>query len=174
MRSLIIRYREPQSWNGTDVSSIQELHWRWCSYRKSKNIGFWRQRGNNKRNGHIKSPDYCKRTYCRNAILCNHLKMRRVADKVEPKLLTFEQKSIRQSISEDILSRVNSDDTFLKRIITGDETWIYGYDMEIKIQSNQWIFLGKPRPKKARKCRSNVKVLLISFFDWQGGKGFKP
>ena len=32
------------------------------------------------------------------AILCNHLKMRRVAAKVVPKLLTFEQKSIRKYI----------------------------------------------------------------------------
>ena len=63
------------------------------------------------------------------AILCNHLKIRCVAAKVVPKLLNFEQKSIRQSISKDILSRVNLDDTFLKRIITGDETWVYEYDI---------------------------------------------
>jgi len=63
-------------------------------------------------------------------VSCNHLKMRRVAAKVVPKLLTFEQKSIRQSISEDMQSRVNFDDTFLKRIITGDETLVYGYGME--------------------------------------------
>ena len=37
------------------------------------------------------------------AMLCNHLKMRRVAAKAVPKLLTFEQKNIRQSISEDML-----------------------------------------------------------------------
>jgi len=71
------------------------------------------------------------------AILCKHLKMRHVAAKVVPKLLTFERKSIRQSISEDMLSGVNSYDTFLKRIITGDETWVYGYDMETKKQSSQ-------------------------------------
>ena len=37
------------------------------------------------------------------AILCNYLKIRRVAAKIVQKLLTFEQKSIRQSISEDML-----------------------------------------------------------------------
>jgi len=67
-----------------------------------------------------------------------------------------------------MLSRVNSDDTFLKRIVTGDETWVYGYDMETKKQSSQWIFPGEPKPKKALQCRSNVEVLLIGFFDWQG------
>jgi len=94
--------------------------------------------------------------------------MRCFAAEVVPKLLTFEQKSIRQPISENMLSRVNSDVTFLKRIITGDETWVYGYDTETKKQSSQWIFPGEPRPKKARQCMSNVKVLLIAFFDWQG------
>jgi len=80
--------------------------------------------------------------------------------KVVPDLLTFEQKSIRQSISEDMLLRVNSDDTFLKRIITGDETWVYGYDIKTKKQSSQWIFPGEPIPKKARQCRSNANYFL--------------
>jgi len=94
------------------------------------------------------------------AILCNHLKIRRVAAKVVLKLLTFEQKSSRQSISE------NFDYTFLKRIITGYEMLVYGYDMETKKQSSQGILHGEPRSKKERQCRSNVKVLLIAFFDY--------
>jgi len=94
--------------------------------------------------------------------------MRRVAAKVVLKLLTFEQKSIRQSISKDMRSRVNSDDTFLKRIITRDETWVCRYDIETKKQASQWICTGEPRPRKARQCRSNMKVFLIAYFDWQG------
>ena len=68
--------------------------------------------------------------------------------KVVPDLLTFEQKSIRQSISEDMLLRVNSDDTFLKRIITRDEMWVYGYDMKTKKQSSQWVFPANIDPRK--------------------------
>lgn len=26
----------------------------------------------------------------------------------------------------------------LKRVITGDKTWVYAYDVEIKAQSSQW------------------------------------
>ena len=77
------------------------------------------------------------------AILCNHLRMRRVAVKVVPKLMTFEQNSIRKSISEDILSRINSDDTFLKRIITGDEIWVYGYGIETKKKSSKFVKGGQ-------------------------------
>jgi hypothetical protein len=38
--------------------------------------------------------------------------------------------------------------TFLSRVITGDESWICGYDPETKQQSSQWKSLNSPRPKK--------------------------
>ena len=53
----------------------------------------------------------------------------------------------------------------IKTIITGDETWVYGYDPETKFQSSQWKHPESPRPKKARQVRSNVKVMLTCFFD---------
>ena len=56
----------------------------------------------------------------------------------------------------------------LSKIITGDETWVYGYDPETKFQSSQWKSPGSPRPKKARQSRSQVKVMLIVFFDISG------
>ena len=31
---------------------------------------------------------------------------------------------------------------------TGDESWVYGYDIETKAQSFQWKLSEKPRPKK--------------------------
>jgi hypothetical protein len=56
----------------------------------------------------------------------------------------------------------------LKNVITGDETRVYGYDVETKVQSSQLVGKPSPRPKKARQCRSYVKVMLIVFFDWKG------
>ena len=50
---------------------------------------------------------------------------------------------------------------------TGDETLLYGYDVETKVQSSQWMGKLSPRPKIARESRSNVKVMLI-FFNWKG------
>ena len=58
--------------------------------------------------------------------------------------------------------------TFLKNIITGDETWVYGYDVETKMLSSQWVEKGSPRPKKAWMSRSKIKVMLVVFFDWKG------
>lgn len=40
-------------------------------------------------------------------------------------------------VCEDILERLNNDDTFLKNI-TSNETWLYGYNVEIKANSSQW------------------------------------
>ena len=37
-----------------------------------------------------------------------------------------------------------------------------------KTQSSQWKSPGSPRPKKARQVRSNIKSMLICFFDQKG------
>ena len=52
--------------------------------------------------------------------------------------------------------------------ITGDESWVFRYDPETKRQSRQWKSVSSPRPKKARMQRSQVKVMLITFFNHQG------
>jgi hypothetical protein len=52
-------------------------------------------------------------------------------------------------------------------VITGDETWAYKYDQEMKVQSSQWKHSSSPRPKKVR-VRSKVKMLLTVFFDYWG------
>jgi len=70
--------------------------------------------------------------------------------------------------SQELLDRSNTDENFLKNVLTGDETWVYGYDVETKVQSSQWVEKSSPRPKKARQSCSNVKVMLIVFFDWKG------
>ena len=63
---------------------------------------------------------------------------------------------------------VNEDPDFLKRVITGDESWAYGYDVETKAQSFQWKTPEEPTPKKAHQVRSTVKVLLTVFFNYRG------
>ena len=104
------------------------------------------------------------------AIFSDVLGMKSVSAKFVPKLLNFDQKNRRMSIAQELLNDVNDDPDLLKRVITGDETWVYGYDVETKAQSSQWKRPEEPRPKKARQVRSNVKVLLTVFFrlQWRG------
>ena len=56
------------------------------------------------------------------------------------------------TLSQGLLDRANGDDNFLKNIITWDETWVYGYNVETKVQSSQWVSKTSPRPKKHAKC----------------------
>jgi len=72
------------------------------------------------------------------------------------------------SVATNMLQEAESDENFMGQIITGDETWVYGYDPETKHQSSQWKSADSPRPKKARQVRSKVKVTLIVLFDMEG------
>ncbi|UYV67049.1 hypothetical protein LAZ67_4003761 [Cordylochernes scorpioides] len=102
------------------------------------------------------------------SIFINDLGMRRVAAKFVPKLLNCNQKQHSMNIANEMLDSVRDDPNLLQRVITGDEAWIYGYDVETKAQSSQWKLPHEPRPKKACQVRSNVKVLLTVFFDCRG------
>jgi len=50
----------------------------------------------------------------------------------------------------------------------GDETWVYGYDPETKVQSSQWNHPVLLVQKNVRQSRSNIKVVMIVFFDLDG------
>jgi len=81
-------------------------------------------------------------------ILTDKLKMRRVTAKFVPRLLTDAQKENHVTVSQELFDRSNADENFLKNVITGNETWVYGYDVETKVQSSQWMGKLSPRPKK--------------------------
>ena len=102
------------------------------------------------------------------SILVDNLGMRKVCAKMVPRLLSEDQKTRRLHVCQDILQQLQTDATLLEKVITGDESWIFEYDPETKRQSCQWKSPGSPRPKKARMQKSQVKVMLITFFDHQG------
>ena len=56
-----------------------------------------------------------------------------------PRLLTDAQKENRVTFSQELFDRSNADENILKNVIIGDETWVYGYNVETKVQSSQWI-----------------------------------
>jgi len=58
--------------------------------------------------------------------------MRRVGAKFVLRLLTDDQKENRVEINQELLANANGNKNFLKNIIKGDETWIYGYDVETR------------------------------------------
>ena len=68
-------------------------------------------------------------------ILTEDLNLRRVYAKFVPKMLTKQQKELRKEITEDMLDCANHNPEFIQTIISGDKTWVYGYDQETKFQS---------------------------------------
>ena len=90
--------------------------------------------------------------------------MHRVAAKFVPRLMTSDQQAHRFQVCQDLLDHSKNDKEFLSKIITDDESWVYGYDVETKVQSSQWTSKTSPRSKKGRQVRSKIKVLLTVFF----------
>jgi hypothetical protein len=85
-----------------------------------------------------------------------------------PRFLSEGQKVLRVSVCKELKQQARDDLNFISNTTTGEETWVYVYDPETKQQSSQWKSPISPRPKKVPEVRSNVKLMLIVFFDTQG------
>ena len=48
-------------------------------------------------------------------------------------------------VSQELVDRANTNENFLKNIVTGDKTWVYGYDVKTKAQSSQWNSKTSPK-----------------------------
>ena len=60
--------------------------------------------------------------------------------------------------------RDQNDPNFTSSVINGNECWVYGSDPETKQMSSHWS-TSSPRPKKVHQLKSNIKSMLIAFFD---------
>ncbi|XP_066259606.1 protein GVQW3-like [Euwallacea similis] len=99
-------------------------------------------------------------------ILANLLGIKRVAARLVPIDLNFLQKRRRAEIVKEMRANVADDSTFIKRVITGDET-VYEYDIETAQQFSEWRVKNEPKQKKTLENRSKIKVMLIVFFDYR-------
>ena len=86
-----------------------------------------------------------------------------------PKKLTQAMKDTRVNISNALLSKYNADAIdFDKRIVTGDETWVFQHDPRSKRQSMEWKHCQSPPPVKFRVSRSTKKLMATIFWDGEG------
>jgi histone-lysine N-methyltransferase SETMAR len=92
------------------------------------------------------------------------MNMRHIAMKFVPELLTNDQKQRRLNMCPELWEEANEEPAFISRIITGDKSWIYGYDPETKQQLWQWKSPQSPRAKKARQVWSLTMSMLIAFW----------
>ena len=83
-------------------------------------------------------------------IITEDLGMRKTCAKMVPRLLNQGKKERRVQVCQDILEQLETDPNLLKRVVTGDESWIFDYDLLTKQQSLEWKSALSPGPKKAR------------------------
>ena len=62
----------------------------------------------------------------------NVLGMKSTAEKIFPKLLNFEQNQRLMDIAQEMLTTFNGGPNLFKKVTTGDELQVYGYDIETK------------------------------------------
>ena len=97
-------------------------------------------------------------------IITEDLGMKKICTKMVPRLLNEGQKERRVQVCQDILEQLETEPNLVKRVVTGDELWIFEYDPVTKRQSLEWKSALSPRPKKAMVFKSITKVMLIAFF----------
>jgi len=84
-------------------------------------------------------------------------------------MLDQKMKDCRCELSSDNLKLMQLDwNLFVKRIVTGDETWIHHYDPESKQQSMQWKHTSYPSPWNFKVHASAGKIMCTIFWDAEG------
>ena len=63
--------------------------------------------------------------------------MKLAATKIIPKLLNFGQKQRPMDTAEEMLTTFSDDPDLFEKVITDNESWVYGYDIETKALSYQ-------------------------------------
>jgi transposase len=101
-------------------------------------------------------------------IVVEDLRKRKICSRFVPNSSAPEQKDRRTTACRDLIATADSDPDFFKKIVTGDETWCFAYDLTTKCQSAAWVGETSPRLKKLRFQESHVKTMLMIFSDWQG------
>ena len=56
----------------------------------------------------------------------------------------------------------------MNSIVAEDETWCFRYDPTTKCPSAEWKSPASPKDKKVRLQKSNVKTMLVCFYDSKG------
>jgi hypothetical protein len=113
-------------------------------------------------------------------ILHEHLRVRKIASRWVPHLLSEDQKQARVDWCHFMLKKFDGGRSkSVWNIFTGDESWIYACDPETKQQSTVWVFEDEPPPTKVTRSRSVAKQMVAVFFDvmvqsrrsrlWKGG-----
>jgi hypothetical protein len=95
--------------------------------------------------------------------------MSKVSARWVPRLLKHDEREHRLHCCREFVRRVEGNElSFLDRIITTDETWLFHYDPESKQESSVWKTPRSPPQKKVRVQKSGGKHMFVFFMDRLG------
>ena len=104
-----------------------------------------------------------------NKILYDHLGVRKVCSLWVPYALTAGQRERRVKWCREMLKRFESGQSRdVLSIVTGDETWLYYYDLPSKSKNKIWIFEDEDTPVQVCKSKSTRKRMTAVFFTSRG------
>ena len=99
-------------------------------------------------------------------ILHERLGLRKICARWVPHLFTDEQKQSRVRLASQVIEKYDKcDPRRLKEIVTGDETWIYHFQLDSKAKNKVWVSSEGDRPVIARRCKTSNCMLYAIFFD---------
>ena len=82
-----------------------------------------------------------------------------------PHVLTDEQKQSRVRLASQVIEKYDKcDPRHFEEIVTGDETWIYHFQLDSKVS----VSSEGDRPVIARHCKTSNRMLYAIFFDLKG------
>ena len=90
-------------------------------------------------------------------ILMHNLAMKHVVVIFIPRLLLPEQKEHCAAVANNLIQTAPNEPDFLKKVITRDESWVYGRDLETKAQSSQWKSPGSPHRRRRGKVAARSR-----------------
>jgi hypothetical protein len=76
--------------------------------------------------------------------------------------------SKKRTVSQELFDCSNADENFLKNVITGDETWLYGYNIEIKLNCRSGWENRRRNQKKSMSQSIKHEGVVDHFFLWEG------
>jgi hypothetical protein len=99
------------------------------------------------------------------AILSDDLKMRHVSAKFVPRQLNTHQMECRMMVAGDLFEKSTQDPTFFTKIITVDESWVFAYDPETKMQSAvAYSIVSPPKEITHRQRHSAEESVHCQYF----------
>lgn len=104
-----------------------------------------------------------------NSILHEDLKVKKICSLWVPHSLNENQRATRVDWCIKMMNKYDSGRSKdVDSIVTGDETWLYYFDLPTKSKSKLWVFEDESTPTMVKQQRSVKKRMIVVFFGKRG------